>query len=167
VHRRTRAGIARSLIGYPRGCVVLSAAKTAADYKPTNVHRKLLCSSGDQKASSGGRANSLSRCNVPRPKIAGMATITPRHLRHAVTNREDCDCYKSEYRDPKCEKGWPDIGPWWAYQMHRRISGDFSSPEWWAYQLRQREDFSDQPPDPREFDSLAPGTDPYWRSGAS
>ena len=72
-------------------------------------------------------------------------------LHHAITHRKDCNCDKE--RDPKCEAEWPDSCPWRAYQLHRHSTGDFSSPEWWAYQLGLREDYSDEPPDPREFDS--------------
>jgi hypothetical protein len=93
--------------------------------------------------------------------------ITRQHLRHAVTHRKDCYCDKSDTRDPKCEKDWPDICPWWAYQLHRHDTGDFSSPEWWEYQLGLRNSYSDQPPDVREFDSAAQPTDPYFLSGAN
>lgn len=68
-------------------------------------------------------------------------TITARHLHHAATVRKDCDC--NQTRDPRCEAQWPDICPWWAFQLQRVVTGDFSSPEWWAYQVRQRDDFSD------------------------
>jgi len=90
--------------------------------------------------------------------MAAAVTITPRHLRHAATKRKDCNCDSSGTRDPKCEKDWPDICPWWAYQIYRQATGDFSSPEWWEYQLRLRDGFSDQAPDPREFDSEIPRT---------
>jgi hypothetical protein len=64
-----------------------------------------------------------------------MSTITLQHLWHARTHRKGCGCYKSEERDPKCAKDWPEICPWWAMQLHRHQTGDFSSPEWWARQI--------------------------------
>ena len=73
--------------------------------------------------------------------MAAAVIITPRHLRHAVTNRKDGNCDSSGTRDPKCETDWPDICPWWAYQMYRHATGDFSSPEWWEYQLGLRDGF--------------------------
>ena len=63
------------------------------------------------------------------------ATITARHLFHARTHKKDCGCNKSEVRDSKCEKEWPDLCPWWAMQMHRHNTGDYSNPEWWRAQL--------------------------------
>jgi hypothetical protein len=84
--------------------------------------------------------------------------ITPQMLRHAVTHRKNCTCYKSDERDPNCTKDWPDICPWWAYQLHRHITGDMASPEWWAYQCGFRDDYSDEPPDPRQFEDGALGT---------
>jgi hypothetical protein len=42
-------------------------------------------------------------------KSAAMATTTAQYFRHALTHRKDCSCYKSEERDPKCEKEWPAI----------------------------------------------------------
>jgi hypothetical protein len=83
-----------------------------------------------------------------------MATTTAQYFRHALTHRKGCSCYRSEEHDPKCEKAWPDICPWWAYQLHRHNTGDFSSPEWWPYQQGLRDDFSDPAPDPREFDDV-------------
>ena len=92
--------------------------------------------------------------------MAVVATITARHLRHAVTHRKDCDCYDLDERDPRCEEQWPNICPWHAYQLHRHATGDFSSPGWWAYQQGLTDSFSDQAPDPREFDAiLAPRVD--------
>lgn len=55
-------------------------------------------------------------------------TINARYLMHARTHKKDCDCQKSEYRDLKCEAAWPDICPWWAYQLERHITGNFSGP---------------------------------------
>jgi hypothetical protein len=91
--------------------------------------------------------------------------ITAKHLRHALTHRKDCNCYKSEERDPKGEKEWPDMCPWWAYQIHRHATGDFSSPEWWNYQCGLRDDFSDEPPDVREFEVNALPAVRHFRDG--
>jgi len=55
-------------------------------------------------------------------------TITARHRLHARTHRKECSCYKSEERDPKCEKDWPVICPFWANQLYRHTTGDFSGP---------------------------------------
>lgn len=85
-----------------------------------------------------------------------MSIITSRHLQYAVEHRKDCNCYKSDHRDPRCAQAWPDLCPWWAFQLYRHMTGDFSSPEWWDYQIGRRKDYSDQPPDPRQFDALAP-----------
>jgi hypothetical protein len=85
-------------------------------------------------------------------------TITRQHLKHAITHRKSCACDKPASRDANCEREWPDICPWWAYQLHRHLTGDFASPEWWEYQLGIRDDYSDEPPDPREFDAYARGT---------
>lgn len=60
---------------------------------------------------------------------------TARHLFHARSHQKDCGCYKDDARDPQCAKIWPGICPWWAYQLHRFNTGDFSSPEWWRRQL--------------------------------
>jgi hypothetical protein len=56
------------------------------------------------------------------------AVITPHILWHARTHEKDCSCYKSETRDPKCEQKFPAICPWWAYQLQRHITGNFSGP---------------------------------------
>jgi hypothetical protein len=83
-----------------------------------------------------------------------MAELNIEHFKHAVTHRKECGCYKAEEREPKCEKRWPDICPWWSYQMHRHVSGDFRAPEWWAWTLGLRGGYSDVPPDPGEFDPI-------------
>lgn len=57
--------------------------------------------------------------------------ITARHLEHAQAHSKRCACYKSEIRDPACEAAWPDICPWWAYQLDRHITGNYSGSAPW------------------------------------
>ena len=64
-----------------------------------------------------------------------MANITNQSLRHARTHKRTCNCYKSEFRDSECAKDWPELCPWWALQLHRHITGDFSNRDWWLWQL--------------------------------
>src|SRR5262249_10468855 len=97
-----------------------------------------MCSS----FSSAARISAASRYTwrIEQPArlhgVARMAKPLPhRHLRHAVTNRKDCGCHKSDFSDPKCERRWPDLCPWCAYQL---------------------QDFSDQAPDAREYDRSQP-----------
>jgi hypothetical protein len=80
-----------------------------------------------------------------------MATITEQHLEHARTHRKDCSCYKDDERDPWCRKGWPDLCPWWAMQLHRHHTGDQSNSEWWAWQTRYigTSCYGSDPPPPR------------------
>jgi hypothetical protein len=57
-----------------------------------------------------------------------MATIAAAMIFHGRTHLKTCGCYKDESRDPACVKDWPELCPWWGYQIHRHISGDFSGP---------------------------------------
>lgn len=80
-----------------------------------------------------------------------MVWIEERHLEHARAHRKDCHCYKDDERDPECARDWPDLCPWWAMQLHRHQTGDYSNAEWWAWQTRYEgtERYGSDPPPPR------------------
>jgi hypothetical protein len=43
----------------------------------------------------------------------------------AENTPKTCKCYKSDYRDPKCEAEFPIICPWREWQLSRFVSGKF------------------------------------------